>query len=179
MKTLTLWDPWGSLIILGPKKVETRPWATRYRGPLAIHVSARMPKVGFDLCIEEPFYTVLSDAGYNRHFPPAGCVIGFVDMEDCQMMAKVQRNSAGDIQSVRLASGRVIDGDELFYGHYEEGRYAWILSNPRRIDPIPAVGRQKMWDWDAPAQVLIKGGVYYAVSQTSLFTDPGGTSASA
>jgi hypothetical protein len=35
MKMLTLHQPWASLIAVGAKTIETRPWSTDYRGPLA------------------------------------------------------------------------------------------------------------------------------------------------
>ncbi len=41
MKALSLRQPWASLIADGRKTIETRTWRTRYRGPLAIHASAR------------------------------------------------------------------------------------------------------------------------------------------
>ncbi|MHC4404130.1 MAG: ASCH domain-containing protein [Planctomycetota bacterium] len=37
MKALTICQPWAWAIIHGPKPVENRGWATKYRGPLAIH----------------------------------------------------------------------------------------------------------------------------------------------
>ena len=37
MKTLTVRQPWASLIAAGVKTIETRSWSTKYRGPLAIH----------------------------------------------------------------------------------------------------------------------------------------------
>jgi len=37
MKALTISQPYASLIASGEKWVENRTWATRYRGPLAIH----------------------------------------------------------------------------------------------------------------------------------------------
>jgi activating signal cointegrator 1 len=47
---LTLWQPWASLVaLINPetglpwKTIETRSWATNYRGPLAIHAAARPP----------------------------------------------------------------------------------------------------------------------------------------
>ena len=43
MKALTLHQPWASLIAIGAKKIETRSWATSYRGPLAIHAAVRKP----------------------------------------------------------------------------------------------------------------------------------------
>ena len=36
MKALSLWEPWASLIALGPKKIEIRNWNTGYRGDLLI-----------------------------------------------------------------------------------------------------------------------------------------------
>jgi hypothetical protein len=47
MKALTLYQPWASLVALGHKTVETRKWATTYRGPLAIH--AGISPRGFNL----------------------------------------------------------------------------------------------------------------------------------
>lgn len=43
MKTLTLHQPWASLIAMGVKKIETRSWGTKYRGPLAIHAGQHRP----------------------------------------------------------------------------------------------------------------------------------------
>ncbi len=45
MKALSLWQPWASLIALGVKTIETRSWATNYRGPLAIHAGLRRPEM--------------------------------------------------------------------------------------------------------------------------------------
>lgn len=43
IRTLTLWQPWASLVALGVKTIETRSWSTRHRGPLYIHAAARHP----------------------------------------------------------------------------------------------------------------------------------------
>lgn len=45
MKTLTIRQPWASLIAAGVKTIETRSWSTRYRGPLAIHAAEATPSV--------------------------------------------------------------------------------------------------------------------------------------
>lgn len=37
MKILTIQQPWAWAIVAGAKRVENRPWATPYRGPVAIH----------------------------------------------------------------------------------------------------------------------------------------------
>ena len=39
MKVLSLWQPWATLMAIGAKKIETRHWYTRYRGPLVIHAA--------------------------------------------------------------------------------------------------------------------------------------------
>ena len=43
MKALTIWQPWASLIACGAKRYETRSWATKYRGPIAIHAAMKDP----------------------------------------------------------------------------------------------------------------------------------------
>jgi len=59
MKAISLYQPYASLIASGKKTIETRRWATRYRGDLLI-VSTRKPVVdglpcGKALCIAEVF----------------------------------------------------------------------------------------------------------------------------
>ncbi len=39
MKTLSLLQPWATLVVMGVKQIETRSWRTDYRGPLLIHAS--------------------------------------------------------------------------------------------------------------------------------------------
>jgi hypothetical protein len=36
---LSLWQPWASVMLLGPKDLENRPWPTKYRGPLLVHAA--------------------------------------------------------------------------------------------------------------------------------------------
>lgn len=44
MKTLTLKQPWASLIANGYKKYEFRTWKTNYRGPILIHAGKGIEK---------------------------------------------------------------------------------------------------------------------------------------
>lgn len=41
MKALTLWQPYSQAIAIGLKQFETRSWATKHRGLLAIHCSVK------------------------------------------------------------------------------------------------------------------------------------------
>lgn len=60
MKAISLHQPWASLIASGKKTIETRRWATSYRGDLLI-VSTRKPEyddlpLGKALCIVEVYF---------------------------------------------------------------------------------------------------------------------------
>lgn len=130
MKALTLWDPWASLIALELKRYETRSWATRYRGPLAIHSSLkRLPYFPVELVTAVPDVVIM-----KYHY---GCVIAVVDLVDCLPMTPALIGS--------------ISRQERLCGDWEEGRFAWKLANVRRIVPgIPARGRQGLWEWEPP-----------------------------
>jgi len=43
MKALSYWQPWASLMAFEEKKVETRGWSTRHRGPTAIAATQKEP----------------------------------------------------------------------------------------------------------------------------------------
>ncbi len=42
MKTLTIWEPWATLIAQGRKQIENRSWSTTHRGTLAIHAGRKV-----------------------------------------------------------------------------------------------------------------------------------------
>jgi len=59
-------------------------------------------------------------------------VVAIVDLVDCRLITK--DNSPGE--------------PEHNLGDYTPGRYAWYLANVRRVHPpLPARGRQGLWDW--------------------------------
>lgn len=70
MKALTVKQPWASLIASGQKTIETRTWATNYRGDLLI-VSAARPKI-----------------------EPAGFAVAVVSLVDCRPMTKEDETAA-------------------------------------------------------------------------------------
>jgi hypothetical protein len=67
MRTITIRQPWASLIIEGIKDIENRTWATSYRGPLLIHAGKGIDK--------SEWTQTLTDM-------PAGAIIGTVDLID-------------------------------------------------------------------------------------------------
>lgn len=62
MKALSIRQPWANLIASGTKTMETRTWATSYRGELLI-VSSKYPRIS-----------------------PAGCALAVVDLVECRPM---------------------------------------------------------------------------------------------
>ena len=133
MKALTLWQPWASLVALGHKKVETRCWATRYRGPLAIHSALRRPDFLGQSCSTPEFRELMRKLKIDMRTLPLGCVLCTVKL-------------------VAIApTGQVYDDlsyQERVFGNYEEGRYAWFFEN---IEPCPAPiqvkGNRLLWEW--------------------------------
>lgn len=132
LKCLTLTPPWGTLVMLGAKRNETRSWSTSYRGLLGIHAAAGFPKWARDLCWNPPFSRVLAQAGYWRlNDIPTAALIGTVQLVDCVRVERVR-------YSISL--------DELAFGDYSDGRYAWILEDPHLLPaPVPMRGMLGLW----------------------------------
>lgn len=150
MKAITLWQPWASLVAIGAKKIETRSWPTKYRGPLAIHAAKdrRYWKIAHD----EPFRSVFMEARlYRQDDLPYGCIIATAEIVDCLM---IQRQTF--IGYPILKNGQEIKGNELAFGDYTPRRYAWILEDVKQLpEPIPAKGRQGLWNWEVPDGVVL------------------------
>jgi hypothetical protein len=133
MKAITLWEPWASYIACGMKRYETRSWATRYRGPLAIHAAnRRLGEDEADLLIDWP----LPD-GYRISW---GAVIAICRLADCQ-------RTEDAIPGLRVEATY---DRELDLGNWGGGRFAWRLEAVERLeDPVFVRGRQGLWEWDA------------------------------
>lgn len=56
MKAITIWQPWAEFIAAGVKHNETRSWATKYRGPIAIHAAVKPIRL-----ITEEYLSTLPD----------------------------------------------------------------------------------------------------------------------
>jgi hypothetical protein len=70
VKALSVKQPWANLIAAGEKTIETRTWATDYRGPILI-VSSRLPKID-----------------------PAGYALAIADLADCRPMTRQDEPAA-------------------------------------------------------------------------------------
>jgi hypothetical protein len=153
MKAITILQPWASLIACGAKKIETRGWATKYRGKIAIH--AGKGKQNIDLCKQRIFWSSLWPyeiaAQYTLQeridkFLPLGEVIAIADLVDCVKV--IDFNYALNLPILEKdLTRKVITENELNFGDLSLGRYAWILDNVQAISPIAAKGQQRIWNW--------------------------------
>lgn len=146
LKALTIKQPWATLIALGEKKIETRSWKTSYRGPLFIHAGKSIED---SICHEKPFITVLNnhDIILARDLP-TGAIIAKANLVNCVKMAEwVLDDNYMAICSL-LENGQVVKDNELEFGDYTPGRYAWILEDVEIIKPIPAKGQLSLWNFN-------------------------------
>ena len=164
MKALTLWQPWASLIACGAKKIETRSWATKYRGPIAIHAAAipinKVFKMQFPVGAKgwtyHPEYAAMQRLikmaesalcidDICKAKLPLGEIVALIEQTDC---IKMTDEWIGNLSQ-----------QELAFGWFDVGRYGHIYENVRQIDPIPAVGHQGLWNWELPDEVKKMPGV--------------------
>lgn len=136
MKTITVWQPWAGALAAGIKENETRSWATKYRGPIAIHAAMRDIFDGLAL-ITVPIALKIKEALRCEWVDmPRGAIIATGELVDC---IKITPEFVAELSP-----------DELALGDYTLGRYAWKLANVKRLpEPIPTKGKQGLWNWEA------------------------------
>lgn len=130
-RALSLWQPWATLIALGAKQYETRSWATPYRGLLAIHAAKRTIQPAE---IDSWIGGTLARHGYgDLRRLPLGAVLCVVRLVDVLPTEQVWHE---------------VSWQEIAFGDYSPGRYAWQLEFVERFEPpIPARGAQGLWTW--------------------------------
>jgi ASCH domain. len=128
-KVLTIKEPFASLIAEEIKHVETRSWRTSYRGEIYIH--AGKAKVNLK---DKRINNLISLL--NNQEMKYGQIIVKANLIDCVPMTseyieKIKKNN-----------------NEYISGHYEEGRYGWVLDNIEILaKPIPINGQLGIWNY--------------------------------
>jgi hypothetical protein len=143
MKSISLWQPYASLIPHGSKRYETRSWRTHYKGDLLI-CSAK--KKSLEQC---QTYERIK----RKHFPGTeqgssstkprslyslwfGHAIAIVTITDCILMTEEFIAQQSEL--------------EIDCGDWQVGRWAWKLENIRKIkEPFPVLGKQGFFSVDA------------------------------
>lgn len=134
MRCISLWQPWASLIAVGAKKIETRSWATSYRGPLLIHASKNRNRDALYLCSEQPFCAELLRGGIRSMSDlPFGAIVCRCELVDC--VNTDDMNALDYLMAI-----------ERSFGDFSHGRFAWKLDNIVQLKPIPYTGRQGLFE---------------------------------
>ncbi|RYF10502.1 MAG: ASCH domain-containing protein [Flavobacteriales bacterium] len=153
MKTLSIKQPWASLIATGIKDIENRTWATKYRGRIYIHASG---KLAFDSLANQlttdqldavakhnlesyPKNIILSAVKYCL----TSAIIGEVDIVDCVLG---HTSVWAEHTAIVLRKGVEV----------EVPVYNWVLANPVLYDqPILNVkGALSLWEYERPYEVV-------------------------
>lgn len=158
MKAITLHQPWATLMAIGAKRIETRSWSTQHRGPLAIHAAKALPAYAKRACYDLPpsMWQALGwpvvgawtdvEAGIRQL--PVGAIVATVVLVGCVRTIDVFCHPP----RVFFGEGTVPGEFERELGNYEPGRFAWVTTNLKSIDPpIPASGAQGLWEWKGQA----------------------------
>jgi hypothetical protein len=162
MKAISLLQPWATLVALGAKRIETRSWSTDYRGPLAIHASSRLPggvsgtrafiesNSRFERVLLIDPYAYLGQVIVTRF--PLGQVVAMCDLVSVRRIHSIQQMRDFCRCGWRGPDGMPykfeLNDDEIAFGDYASGRYAWLLHNIVPLEkPVPAKGRLGLWEW--------------------------------
>jgi activating signal cointegrator 1 len=143
MKALSLLQPWATLVAIGAKKIETRSWNTKYRGPLLIHASKKMDKSQKELCKTQPFLNAL------KHLEelPLGKIIGSVTLLETST-TDFFKQCSGVIALNKKYSKKAWD-IELAFGDYSPNRFGWLLQDSQSFTHhIPINGALSLWDFE-------------------------------
>lgn len=134
MKSISIRQPWASLIAAGIKNVENRTWAPRYRGDILIVSSRSRPALADIGRAEKICATIGARVPDEYPLGVALCVVhfgGILHLDDIG-------NTVTDHPTITE-----IDGT-----WWDDGYTGWILEDVRQIDPIPVVGRLGLYDVD-------------------------------
>lgn len=140
MKTITIKQPWASLIVEGVKDIENRTWPTKFRGRVLIHAAHKRWKWEAVLnYLYDKAKAILNSFGYDATWLkqlPTGVIIGSVEIVDCMI---------NHPSTWAEKSGRIYDG---IYSNEYKIIYNWVLANPILFpEPIPAKGKLSFWDY--------------------------------
>jgi len=130
VKTLTITQPWATLIAIGAKKIETRSWRANYRGQLAIHAAKTFPKDALSVCYDPRYAAALSGQSIQT-----GVVLATCRLADCR-------------PTDELVARGLTEQEEAF-GDFSAGCFGWLLEEVTLLaNPVPAAGALGLWDWE-------------------------------
>lgn len=146
MKAISLWQPWATAVALRSKRIETRHWSTRYRGPLAIHAAKRLNKgecvtYGYSPTWRGALHAAMGPTTPFR-FLPTGAIVATCVLADCRPSESFSVDELALMHENE--SGEWCEND---MGNFGPGRFGWVFEEiqPTRW-PIPYRGLQGLFN---------------------------------
>lgn len=127
MKTITIKQPYASLIQEGIKEYEFRTWKTNYRGEILIHAGKSIDKKALNKFEK-----------YNLDYSK-GCIIAKANLTDCIKVTEEFRKILKNINPIVYQN---IIEDKNWKG------YAFKLENASKINPIEVNGKLSFWEYN-------------------------------
>lgn len=153
MKTITIKQPWASLIVKGIKDIENRTWPTKFRGRVLIHsgIENLFDKTAFydDVLSAKQINEIVRNKKFDDIFGKhlhTSAIIGSVEIVDC-----VQNHSS---KWAEPSFDLFVEGDKEPIK--SERVYNWVLDKPVMFDtPITGVkGRLSFWEYELPESYI-------------------------
>ena len=129
MKTLTIKQPFATLIVEGLKEYEFRTWKTNYRGEILIHAGKAVDK------------KAMKKYEYLGLEYPKGCIIGKATITDCIKIDDDARKILKEKNSVIYSN--IIDNKDW-------NGYGFKLENVEKLENIEVCGKLSFWEFDYP-----------------------------
>lgn len=123
MKALSIKNPYANLILEKYKPIEIRSQNIEYRGDILICASLKKV-LWYDCFNPKNVLTGNIPQLYNN----CGFAIGIATIVDCRPMIKQDEQAA--------------------FCQFKEGSFAWVLENPRRVNPFPVKGQLGLFNVD-------------------------------
>lgn len=158
MKALSLWQPWGTLVVDGFKLTETRSWYTRHRGGLVIHAALKWTKEIRKIAAAEPFRSHLETLGYglgkDDPRPPLRALLGTVELFDvwpADLVRFEKRSTIRRTPDIPYHPERSklleLPRTEEPLGDFNPWRWVWLLRHPIAFrKPIAHAGNRGLFE---------------------------------
>lgn len=127
MKTLTIKQPFASLIAEGYKEYEFRTWKTKYRGDILIHAGKSIDK------------EAMKRFEYLNLDYPIGKIIAKATITDCVEIDDEMKKKLKELD------------EKVYHGaitkQRDKNEYGFKLENVKKITPIEINGALSFWEF--------------------------------
>lgn len=156
MKALSVYQPTASAIALRAKRIETRPWATSYRGLIAIHAakhwnvhkSISVASSWTWCAILQPYGIRMGGKVELESVLAFGAIIAVANLVDCRPVETFTVGELDTPRGIKSDSG-IHEWTERMLGDYSLGRFGFVLDDVRPLEtPILVRGRQRIFNLD-------------------------------